>query len=112
MSETRITLSGDVARIILLEIASRENGYNEAWAWWAYDADDTKSYAYGFGTVKKEQIVDVDGQIELIISILPDYEDLPTYFRIRGEMNSYGRDKWDSQINIVKPTSRVIRVYE
>lgn len=112
MSETYITLSGDVARIILLEIASAQNGYNDAWAWWAYDADDTKSYGYGFGTAKKEQMVDVDGQIELIISILPDAHDTPAYFRVRGELNSYGRNKWDAVVTEVKPTSRVVRIYE
>lgn len=112
MSETRIELTGAVAKIIFLDIADKQNGYNDSWSWWAYEADDTKSYAYGYGTAKMEQMTNTDGQLELILSILPDAEDVPTFFRIRGEDSSYGGNRWDAQVTEVRPTSRVVRVYE
>jgi hypothetical protein len=114
MSETCITLTGHVARVILLDIANDAGGYgrNEGWNWWAYEAGDGASYPYGHGVAKMEQLTSSGAQLELIISIHPEKEEEPSFFCVRGEESSYGRDKWDAVVTPVKPTARVVRVYE
>lgn len=112
MSETVTQITPNVARAILLDIADVYSGYNEAWTWWAYESDEEKSYPYGGGTAKRAQVVTNDSQVELIIELLSDMEDDPVFVRVRGEDSSYGRNKWDATVSIVKPTARVVRVYE
>jgi hypothetical protein len=112
MSESKVTLTTNIIRALLLDIADTYKGYNEAWNWWAYESDEEKVYSYGGGVAKRAQVVNSDSQIELIIELLPDMEDTPVFVRVRGEESSYGRDKWDATVSIVKPTARVIRVYE
>jgi len=110
MSNTVVHLTEGVARALLLDIATKFRGYNDAWSWWAYEAGD-KSYPYGGGVARKEQFTDDDDTLDLIISIVPDMEEDPVYFRVRGEASSYGKDKWEATVKEVKPTQRVVRVY-
>jgi hypothetical protein len=112
MSETKVTLTSNVARALLLDVAEMYKGYNEAWNWWAYEADDERVYHYGGGVAKREQLVSNDSQLELILSITPDMEDETIFFRVRGEESSYGRDRWDATVTEVKPTPRIVRIYE
>lgn len=123
MSEVTVTLTTNVARAILGDIASAQTkgaySGNKGWSWWAYDSADT-SYAFGSGVVKVVQRPTLgnwektEGDTEVVFEFTSDnFDDEGVYFRVEGEYTSYSGDVWqDHSFRQVRPTKVLKRVFE
>lgn len=125
MSEVKVTLTANVARAILNDIADANTGKsyasNKGWAWWAYDARDDVSYPFGDGSVQVVQrpgglgewSEKEEGDTEVVFEFLTDDMDEPVFFRVTGEYTSYNGDTWqEGSFRQVRPTKIVKRLYQ
>lgn len=121
MSEVTVTLTANVARAILADIAANVQGkYNKGWSWWAYESSDV-SYPFGSGTVTVAQRPSggvewsekEEGDTEIVFEFRADSSDEPKFFRITGEYTSYSSDVWEEHsFREVRPTKVVKRLYQ
>jgi len=119
-----IPLNAKSAQSILLGIAGESALYNKGWAWWAHDVSVDKVFTYGNARVVKvqESLGDYDTagyntmETEMVWRIEVDNTltggEFEKYFRLKGEYTSYDGEDWQSVVKEVRPTQKVIRVYE
>jgi hypothetical protein len=119
-----VPLNAKSAQGILLSIAATESTYNRGWKWWAHDVSVNAVFQYGNARVVKiqESLGDPDTvgyntvETEMIWRIEVDNtltggED-EKYFQLRGEYSSYDGDDWHNTVKEVRPTQKVVRIFE
>jgi hypothetical protein len=119
-----IELNAKSAQAILLSIAATESTYNRGWSWWAHDVPVDKMFRYGNARVVKvqETLGDYDSvgyntlETELVWRIEVDNTltggEEEKYFRLRGEYSSHDGDDWENVVKEVRPTQKVVRIFE
>lgn len=124
-----IDLDDRLAKALLLTIAgdptrgSWKSDYKD-WAWWEKIAQRDVAYTVGSVQVRLVQVVAHDDyddssfggyaaqNTEMVWEFSDDSDDPAQFYRLTGTASSYG-DAWsDVTFKLVKPTEKVVRVYE
>jgi len=115
-------LDAKAAQAVLLAIAGNNASYNEGWAWWAHDVAINEGFEHGNVRVTKiqESLGDYDTagyntqETEMVWKFESgggQFTD-EKFFQLRGEYTSYDGDDWNNTVREVRPTEKVVRVFE
>jgi len=111
-------LDAKAAQAILLAIAASDSNYNKGWSWWAHDVPTNKVFEHGnmFVTKIQEDLGDYEtaGYRTLDTEMIWRFSDGDEvkFFQLRGEYTSYDGDDWQNVVKEVRPTEKVVRVFE
>lgn len=121
--KVEMELDAKAAQAVLLAIAATESTYNRGWAWWAHDVDVDNTFTHGNMKVTKvqEDLGDSDTagyrtlETEMIWRFEADDKlggEDTKFFQLRGEYTSYDGNDWENVVKEVRPTEKVVRVFE
>lgn len=123
MSKVKVTLTPNVARAILMDIAEerKSSTHYDKWEFWSRTVEEGTDFLVGNATVRLVQAImptenpygeSSEGETELIFSFQVDTEEAQ-YFRLSGDYTSYSGQRWNGEsLREVRPTKVVRQVFE